>query len=346
MAKKKTESEIVAQITKEFGDDVLETTAEIPSVIPTGSFSLDVSTTIGGIPMARYSHIWGPESSGKTTLGIHIARECLDRKGKVLYIDIEQTLDSVLLTSILGKTRINSRDFIIIRPEVAEDSFKIAEMAVRSKDIDLVIFDSVGALVTDTELEADFEDQHYAPLSRVLTRFLKRNAFAVRVNKVAFLFLNQVRAKIGSFIKEYEMPGGHALKHYSSIGISLFKSSYIKTNDDTKIGNMVNFSIQKSKIGIPYRSAKFPIIWGEGIDYYRDIIIFAGSLGIVKSRGAYKVFKDETLGQGILKSIEYLKANKEVLDKIIEMCYNVVGVRPLPLIGQDENEEKEEKEAE
>jgi len=335
----KKEKTFIEKIIEQFGDDSVETTAEIPSIIPTGSFSLDVSTCIGGIPKARYSHIWGPESSGKTTLAVTIAGECLDAGGKVLYIDIEQTLDSILLLDILGD-RLDNENFILIRPEVAEDSFKIAEMAIRSGNMDLIIFDSVGALVTNVELESDFEDQHYAPLARTMTSFLKRNAFAVRVNEVAFIFLNQVRDKIGGYIKMFQLPGGHALKHYASLGISLFKTSYIENSDKVRIGNMVKFSIEKSKVGIPYRTAAFPLIWGEGIVYLRDVLTFAGTLGVVKSRGPYKVFQEQTLGLGIVKSMEYLSENQDVLDKIKEMCYNVAGVRLLPIMSREKTIEE------
>lgn len=324
MAKKS----FVQNITEEFGEEVLTASSTVRQIIPTSSLAVNVSTGIGGIPKGRFTHIHGPDSAGKTTLGLDIAKNSLEHNGKVLYIDVEQTLDEGLVKSMIGNLR-DDENFVVAMPRSAEDAFVLTERAIDSGEFDLIIFDSIGALSPSKELEDDFGDAHYALVARLMTTFFKRNAFNVRVNDIAFVFLNQVRANIGSFIKTFEIPGGHALKHYSSLTISLFKSEKIeikKGDPKTAIGNKVKFSILKNKVGVPHRAGTFPIIWGDGLHSIRDVIDFATDLGVLSQRGPYKAFEDETLGLGILKTIELLEEDQELLDKITETCYNVVGV--------------------
>lgn len=330
MAKEKS---FVDEIIKEFGEDVLES-SRVNLVIPTSSLALNISTGVGGFPKGRFTHIYGPDGAGKTTLGLDISKNALALGGKVLYLDVEQTLDRDLASRILGKLW-KKDNFVIVLPDTAENSFLIAEKAIESREFDVIILDSVGALAPEKEIEDEFGDAHYALIARALTTFFKRNAFKVRKADIAFIFLNQVRAKIGDFFKDFEIPGGWALKHYASINVSLFpytsKDKRIKIKRDDKeiqIGNPIRFSIPKNKVGVPHRSSRFPIIWGEGIDPLRDIIMFATSLGVLSSRGPYKAFGDETLGLGEEKTIERLKGDKEVLDKIIKECYNVANVKP------------------
>ncbi len=318
----------VENIAEEFGEEVLTASSTIRQVIPTSSLAVNVSTGIGGIPKGRFTHIYGPDSAGKTTLGLDIAKHSLIHDGKVLYLDVEQTLDEGLVKQMIGDLR-NDDNFVVAMPRSAEDAFVLTERAIESGEFDLIIFDSIGALAPEKEISDAFGDPHYALVARLMTTFFKRNAFDVRTHDIAFVFLNQVRANIGSFIKTFEMPGGHALKHYSSLTISLFKSEKIelkKGKPETAIGNKVKFSFPKNKVGVPHRSGTFPIVWGEGIHYIRDVINFATDLGVLSQRGPYKSFEDETLGLGLLKTIELLEEDKELLDKIVQTCYNVVGV--------------------
>jgi recombination protein RecA len=325
MAKKS----FVESVTEEFGEEVLTASSTIRQIIPTSSLAVNVSTGIGGIPKGRFTHIYGPDSAGKTTIGLDIAKNSLLHDGRVLYLDVEQTLDEGLVHNIIGDLR-NDENFVVAMPRSAEDAFVLTERAIDSGEFDLIIFDSIGALAPEKELDDDFGDAHYALVARLMTTFFKRNAFTVRTNDIAFVFLNQVRANIGSFIKTFELPGGHALKHYSSLTISLFKSEKIelkKGDPKTAVGNKVKFSMPKNKVGVPHRAGTFPIVWGDGIHPVRDVIDFATDLGVLSQRGPYKAFEDETLGLGILKTIEILEEDKELLDKIVESCYNAVGVQ-------------------
>lgn len=324
MAKKS----FVESVAEEFGEDVLTASSTIRQIIPTSSLAVNISIGIGGIPKGRFTHIHGPDSAGKTTLGLDIAKHSLIHEGKVLYLDVEQTLDEGLVTNMIGDLR-NDDNFVVAMPRSAEDAFVLTERAIDSGEFDLIIFDSIGALAPEKELLDSFGDPHYALVARLMTTFFKRNAFNVRTNDIAFVFLNQVRANIGSFIKTFELPGGHALKHYSSLSISLFKGKKIELvtgKPETAFGNNVNFSIIKNKVGVPHRSGTFPIVWGEGIHPVRDVINFASDLGVLSQRGPYKAFEDETLGLGIVKTVELLEKDKELLDKITEACYNAVGV--------------------
>lgn len=333
MAKPKN---FVEEIIEEFGEDVLEA-SRLNFVIPTSSLALNISTGVGGIPRGRFTHIYGPDSAGKTTLGLDISRHALEAGGKVLYLDVEQTLDRPLAKAMLGEHWVDD-NFIIVLPDTAENAFLMAEKAIDSDEFDVIVLDSIGALAPAKELDDDFGDAHYALVARSLTTFFKRNAFKIRKKDLAFVFLNQVRANIGDFFKDIEIPGGWALKHYSSLVISLFpytsKKEKIMFKDedgeDYAVGNPVKFSIQKNKVGIPHRSARFPIIWGVGIDRTRDIIGFASTLGVIATRGPYKAYGDEMLGQGIPKTVKYLEENEDVLDKIIKECYDLANVVPKP----------------
>lgn len=331
-------------LVEQFGKENVGEMDRVPDVISTGSLALDISTDIGGIPKARFTHIHGPDSSGKTTLALSICKNALKRGDRVLYMDIEQTLDPDLVHTILGE-HLTDENFVVMMPELAEDAFIACEYAVNNKEVDVIIFDSIGALLPAKELEDDFGDANVALIARRMTTFLRRNASKVRQAKIAFVFLNQVRAKIGAFVKSYEKPGGNALKHYTSLEIALYKGSFIEEKVDKekiKIGSNVKFTVRKNKVGIPYREASFPIVWGKGIDYVRDVLDFADLLGVVTSRGPYKSFEGETLELGIARTLEHLRENPEVLDKIVKKCYDVVGVVPIIPVEEGDNGESGE----
>jgi len=343
----KKEKTFIEEIVKEFGDDILAT-SKVEYVIPTSSTALNISTGIGGIPKGRFTHIFGQESSGKTTLALDIAKNTLTYGGKVLYLDVEQTLDGDMATRVLGDL-VKDGNWVVILPDSAENAFAISEKAINEGEFDVIILDSVAALSPEKEQEDAFEDAHYALTPRALTKFFRRNAFKVRKAGIAFVLLNQVRANIGDFFKDFEIPGGNALKHYASINISLFPLTSdknrikIKLENDKErsIGNPIRFSIPKNKVGIPHRSAKFPIIWGVGIDPIRDIYMFANDLGIIKTRGPYKAYEDETIGLGKDKALEALVNDEVLLDKIKKECYTLGGVEPKPYVKEAEKEVKD-----
>jgi recombination protein RecA len=291
-------------------------------VIPTGSLALDVSLGVGGIPKARFSTIWGPESSGKTSLSLSIAKQVFLAKGKTLYIDVENCLDYAYASALVGD--ISPDNLTIMQPETAEQSFEIAEAGIKSGIFDLIIFDSVGALAPTKVKEGEFNDSHVALVARMVGQFIARNAYQLRKNNVAFLFVNQVRAKIGRYaFGGFERPGGFALKHETSVEIFLTKAEDIKIDNEVQ-GILTKFTIKKNKLAPPFRTNYIPLTFGRGIDQGRDILSFAELLGVITKKGSFYSFEGETIGQGVAKASKVLDESPELLDKIKEMCYNVV----------------------
>ena len=327
-------SDFVKYLKKEYGDDMVSEEVKPLSVIPTGSLALDVAIGIGGIPKSKFTEISGSEGTGKTTLCLEVSKNAIQAGDKVLYIDVENMLDIDYAIAILGDSY-SQESFIIIQPDTGENALMIVEDGLKSGEFGLIVIDSVGALAPKREKEKDLDDSTVGETARLISKFLRRSAFFVRRNDVAVVFINQIRDKVGGYMGGYETPGGHALKHYLSLRISLNKGKNIEV-DKVKIGVEVPFSIKKNKVGVPYRSFTFPINFGEGIDTYGEIIGFAKMLGIIKTRGPYYVFGEEKLGQGRAKAIEYLKENTETLDKIRKMCYDTVNSKK----SVDESEEE------
>lgn len=329
-------SDFVKYLKKEYGDDMVSEEIKSISVIPTGSLALDVAIGIGGIPKSKFTEISGSEGTGKTTLCLEISKNAILAGDNVLYIDVENMLDIDYAIAILGDNY-SQESFIIVQPDTGENALMIVEDGLKSGEFGLVVIDSVGALAPKREKEKDLDDSTVGETARLISKFLRRSAFFVRRNDVAVVFINQIRDKVGGYMGGYETPGGHALKHYLSLRISLNKGKNIEV-DKEKIGVEVPFLIKKNKVGVPYRSFTFPINFGKGIDTYGDIVGFAKMLGILKTRGPYYVFGDEKLGQGRAKAIEYLMENEKTLDNIKNVCYNVVNQKGLTNveIGADE----------
>jgi len=293
------------------------------SVIPTGSLSLDISLGIGGIPLRRYTEIYGPEGSGKTSLALSICKNCITDGGKVLYIDTEQGVDYTYARTLVGSDLLNPDSFILIQPETAEQALTIAEKAIKSEQFRLIILDSVGALAPEKEKKDSLTDSNVALVARLLTTFLRRTAFDIREQDVGFIFINQVRDKIGSFFSTYETPGGRQLKHLLSVRIQMSQGTKIKEGEEI-VGILSTFVIKKNKLAPPFRSSIIPIYFGKGVENYQNIFEFAYSLNIIKKAGSYYKFENETIGQGRNNVVEVLRNNKELLDKIVNACYNEV----------------------
>jgi len=307
-----------------YGESSLVTTeSHLESgVISTGSLSLDVSLGIGGIPRGVFTEIVGPESSGKTTLALSITKQALSQGISVLYLDAERSLDYRYVETIIGD--FDSSLLTILSPETAEDFFEVAEEGIVSGAFGMIILDSLGALSPKKELDDDLTDANVALLARLLTKWLRRNSFKVKKHNVAFIFLNQVRDKIGSYMGGYVSPGGNALKHFLTIRIKFTAGMKIKAGDEIA-GILTKFTVTKNKVAIPYRAGTIPIIFGIGIDYYRDVVEFTKRLGILRQAGSYYKFEGETLGQGVEKVSLVLKDHPETLDKIVKMCYDMLG---------------------
>ena len=333
-------SEFLDAILERFGDAMIVSDTHEVSAVSTGSMSLDVSTGIGGIPRGRFTEIYGPEGSGKTTLALTAAKNVVECGGKVLYIDAEVMLSYPAIDVMLGY-KFKADDFVLLQPETAEDAFMSIEEALESGGFDLIVVDTVAALEPRAEKEKDFDKATMAEISRMLPKFFKRNAAKVRDNNVAILLLNQVRDKVGSYTQGYNSPGGHALKHHTSMIIALTKGDTMKIGDKS-IGIMSKFVIKKNKLSAPFRSYFIPIIFGRGIDLYSDAVDFCSMLGVIKKKGSYYKFEDVVLGQGKLAAGDYLKEHKETLDKIQEKVYTLLNnTTVIDVDGEAEGEENE-----
>lgn len=308
----------------EFGKDIITEKDSELKAISTGSLALDLAIGVGGIPKAKFTEIAGSEGTGKTTVALETCKNALKEGDTVLYVDPENMLDLIYAKAILGEYY-DLEKFIVVQPETGEDALLIVEEGLKQSEeqnIGLIVIDSIGALAPRREKEKDLDDATVAEVPRLLSKFLRRTAFFVRRHDVAVLFLNQVRDKIGSYMGGYETPGGHAIKHMCAVRITLKKGKKIQGDNNDFLGVDTPFTVIKNKVSVPYRSFKTPIIFGVGIDTYRDIIGVAKMLGVLQSRGPYiKLKGGDTIGLGMEKTIEELKSNPELLDKIKKLCY-------------------------
>ncbi len=336
---KESSDNFLDAIVEKFGDSVLSNIrGDNVEGMTTGSLSLDASIGIGGFPRGRFTEIYGPEGSGKTTTALTAADKEIENGGKVLYMDVENMLSFTAVTEMLGH-QVNKEKFILLQPETAEQAFMIIEKAITSGEFTLIVVDSIAALEPQDEKDKEFDEFTMASLSRLLAKFFRRNAADVKNSNVTVLLLNQVRDKIGSYTGGYNSTGGHALKHYASVIIALTKGQEIKQGED-KIGINVKFVVRKNKVGVPFRAYEIPIIFGKGVDYYTDAVSFCETLGIIKKGGAWYSFGDEKLGQGRNAAAEYLSNHKEVLDKIQEQLYNILNKQTV--VELEESEEEDE----
>lgn len=333
--------DFIKDILEEFGENVLsKEDAGNLNVISTGSLSLDSCIGVGGIPMGKVTEIFGAEGTGKTTIAVTIAKNAIESGNRVLYIDVENLLDNFIVEGILGH-RLPEDKMIILHPDTAEDAFKIAEMGISSKEFGLIVLDSVGALAPKVEKEKEMDDKQMGLLPQLVTKFLRRNIHDINQNKVAFVFINQVRDNVGSmFAKAYSTPGGHALKHFAAVRISLTRSKEI-TKGDIIIGITVQFTIKKNKLSPPFRSYIMPLIFGEGIDFYKDFLSFSKNLGVVQQGGPFYKFNNTVIGKGFEETVNNLKNDKVTLDAIRKMCYNILS-KNNPIKELEETEDQED----
>jgi recombination protein RecA len=308
--------------------------------LSTGSLSLDVAIGIGGLPRGKFTTIYGAESSGKTTVSLSIANVVRLLDEETLYIDVESGLDYPYVNAVVGG--FDPTYLTIVRPETAEQALAVAEGGVMSKKFGLIVLDSVGALAPQKLKDDDLGDSNVALLARMMAKFLPRNAYKLQETNTAFLFVNQVRDKIGSYMGGYTMPGGHALYHQCSVIIFMGKGTPITEGEKTT-GILSKFTIKKNKVAPPFKTGFIPLRFGMGIDMGRDALDFATSLGIINKSGSFYSFDGEKIGHGANKASAYLLENPEILDKIREMCYNVtVGAERVPMIDDEEIEEVQE----
>jgi len=315
-APKKDLQEAIDEIKQRFGEGAIMKLKEVRAVdidvIPTGSISLDLALGVRGIPRGRVIEIFGPESSGKTTLALHILAEAQKQGGVGAFVDAEHALDP----DYARRIGVNVDELLISQPDSGEQALQIVETLVRSSEVDVIVVDSVAALTPRAEIEGEMGEFQIGLQARLMSQALRKLSGIVAKTKTAVVFLNQTRMKIGIMFGNPETtPGGLALKFYSSVRIDLRRLAQIKHGDEI-IGNRVKAKIVKNKVAAPFRIAEFDIYYNEGISYFSDILNTALGQGIVKKSGSWLQYDDAKLGQGMEASKNFLKENPEILEKI------------------------------
>ncbi len=316
--------EAISQIREKFGDGSIMRLGEAKSMeidsIPTGCLSLDLALGVGGVPRGRIIEIFGPESSGKTTLAQHIASETQKLGGIAAFIDAEHALDP----DYAKKIGININDLLISQPDTGEQALEIVETLVRSNAVDTIIVDSVAALTPKAEIEGDMGDQHMGLQARLMSQALRKLAGIVGKTKTTVIFINQIRQKIGVFFGSNETtPGGNALKFYSSMRIEVRRSAQIKKGE-VIIGNRVKTKIVKNKVAPPFCTCEFDIMYNEGISIPGDTIDTGITYGVVKKSGNTYEFNGERLGVGREVAKDYLHHNPKLIKEIRKEVFKAV----------------------
>ena len=305
------------RIFKRFGKGAIMRFSETvdPSEVPaisTGSVALDLALGVGGVPRGRITEIFGPESSGKTTLGQHIIAQAQKAGGQAAYIDVEHALDPAY-AKICG---IDIDSLLVAQPDTGEEALEIAETLVRSNAVDVVVIDSVAALVPRAEIEGDMGDSHVGLQARLMSQALRKLSPAIGQTRTAVVFINQLREKVGIVYGNPEVtPGGRALKFYASVRIDVRRGEVIKQGDKT-LGIRVKTKVVKNKVAPPFRAATFDIMFNEGISKEGDVIELGVEMGIIKKAGAFFSYGDTRLGQGKEAAKKFLKDNPEVFEEI------------------------------
>ena len=314
--KRKALDAAMGHIEKQFGKGSVMKLGEFKAMnveaIPTGALSLDIALGIGGIPRGRIIEIFGPESSGKTTLALHAIAETQKMGGEAAFIDAEHALDPVYAKN-LG---VDIDNLIVSQPDTGEQALEIAEALIRSGAIDIIIVDSVAALVPKAEIDGDMGDSHIGLQARLMSQALRKLAGAINKTNAVIIFINQLREKVGIMFGNPETtPGGRALKFYSSVRLDIRKIENIK-QDGEVVGNRARVKVIKNKVAPPFREAEFDIVYGKGISKEGNILDLAVNLDIVEKSGAWFSYNGEKIGQGRENVKKYLSENPKVMDEL------------------------------
>lgn len=336
-------SAAINQIDRRFGKGSIMRMGEAAermevSAIPTGSIALDLALGVGGIPRGRVTEIFGPDASGKTTLAQHIVAEAQRMGGVAAYIDVEHALDP----KYMAACGINLDELLISQPDTGEQALEICEALVRSGAVDVVVIDSVAALVPRAELEGDMGDSLPGLQARLMSQALRKLSGAISKSKTAVVFVNQLRSKIGVMFGNPETTsGGRALKFYASVRLDIRRLESIKKGNEV-IGSRVRVKVVKNKVAPPFRQAEFDIIYNEGISKEGNLLDVGVDMGIVTKTGSFYYFGEERLGQGREGAREYLKQHPEVAQAIErEIRANATTLPPTVTAGGEEGEEEE-----
>lgn len=326
MGKKEVLDSTLKQIKKKYGQGSImwlgeEGRADV-EVIPTGSLSLDIALGLGGIPRGRVVEIFGPEAGGKTTLALHMIAEVQKQGGTAAFIDAEHALDPSYSKTI----GVDLEHLLLSQPNSGEQALEITEQLTRSGAIDIVVIDSVAALVPEAEIEGEMGDSQVALQARLMSQALRKLTSAISQAKTIVVFINQIRSKIGvRWGPKTTTSGGRALKFYTSIRLDIRRIGTIKEGDQ-KVGNETLVRVVKNKIAPPFKEARFDIIYGKGIDSQRDLIYTGQGLGVITKSGSWYSYNDTQLGQGIGNSSDFLRDNPETAKKIEEEVREKAGL--------------------
>jgi recombination protein RecA len=316
----------LAQIDRQFGKGSVmrlgsEERAPVES-IPTGAIALDVALGIGGLPRGRIVEVYGPESSGKTTIALHAIASAQAKGGVAAFVDAEHALDP----EYAKKLGVNIDDLLVSQPDTGEQALEIADMLIRSGSVDVIVVDSVAALVPRAEIEGEMGDSHVGLQARLMSQALRKLTGALSTTGTTAIFINQLREKIGVFFGSPETTsGGKALKFYASVRLDIRRIETLKDGQDS-VGNRVRVKVVKNKLAAPFRQAEFDILFGEGISREGGLIDFGVEQDIVKKSGAWYTYEGEQLGQGQENSRRYLKENPELANEIEQKIKSKLGI--------------------
>jgi recombination protein RecA len=317
----------ISQIQRQFGKGSImrlgaHETEPVP-VIPTGVLSLDIALGVGGFPKGRISEIYGPESSGKTTLALHVVAEAQKRGGSAAFIDAEHALD----TAYAGRLGVDIDNLLVSQPDFGEQALEIAEILIRSGGIDVIVIDSVAALVPKAEIDGNVGDSHMGLQARLMSQAMRKFTGVLNRSNTILIFINQIRMKIGVMFGNPETTtGGNALKFYSTLRLDIRKIATIKEGQDNVIGNRTKVKVVKNKVAPPFKTAEFDIIYGEGISKTGDLLDLAVEEDIVAKSGSWYSYQDERIGQGRENAKKYLLEHPEMfadIDKKVRMGYGL-----------------------
>ncbi len=341
-ARQKALDTTLTNLKKRFGEGTVMKLGEAErlkiAAIPTGSLSLDLALGIGGVPRGRITEIYGPESSGKTSICQHIIAEAQKMGGIAAFVDVEHALDP----DYARRCGVNVDDLYVSQPDTGEQALEIAEALIRSGAVDVVVIDSVAALVPRAEIEGEMGDSHVGLQARLMSQALRKLVGAIKTSNTALIFTNQLRQKIGIMFGNPETTsGGMALKFYASVRLDVRRIEGIKAGGNT-VGSRTRVTVKKNKVAAPFRQAEFDIMYNKGISKSGDLLDLGATMGIIDKRGAFYNFNDTRLGQGRENAKDFLEASPAIAQQIEDAIRAKASFTPVQVIGPEDDGDVEE----